>query len=119
MDQGNETGLAHWFHKNWFLAAIFLVVLIGALAFLGARNATRAGTGSLSGSSAAGSSDSYAGIKTEVLRFYRLNYKDDSPGLTVAVQNYGCHMGVTVMKAGKALKSFAYFGPGQIFDLNE
>lgn len=125
MGQENKAGLAQWIRKNWILAAVFVVVLVGGLAYLGARSASQASAGPFSGPSTVGSansgsgtSDPYAGIKQEVLSLYRSNYKDNSPDLTVEVQSYGCHMGVTVMKAGKAVKSFAYFGRGQIFETN-
>ncbi|MCR4403119.1 MAG: hypothetical protein NUW12_10175 [Firmicutes bacterium] len=60
--------------------------------------------------------DPFADIRQEVLTYYRSRYRDDDPGVSTQVTDYGCHVGVDVVKDGKVVKSFAYFGEGQFYE---
>ncbi|MGE5572093.1 MAG: hypothetical protein ACM3ZU_03605 [Bacteroidota bacterium] len=117
-----------WLRRAWPYALLCIVVSAAGALYVGPRGLTRperALLGSSAGSSASpiglareSASDPLASVKQEVLTYYRSKYRDNDPGLSTEVVNYGCHVGVYVVKDGKVIKSFAYFGRGQFYEQN-
>lgn len=131
MSSGSNPGSPQWLEwlrRAWPYALAFAVVLAAGVLYVGPRGLTRSERGLLGSSAGSSASpggfaresaaDLFASIKQEVLTYYRSKYNDNDPGLSAEVANYGCHVGVYVVKGGKVVKSFAYFGRGQFYEQN-
>ncbi len=123
MGNKESPGLRRWLRTRWAYVLAVAIALNGGALYLGIRGFTLSGAGLAETSSIPEASaqeaavDPYAGVKQEVLTYYRSRYGDDDPALTVEVVSYGCHLGAHVVKSGKVIKSFAYYGRGLLYEL--
>lgn len=122
MSNRNASGLLQWLRTSRVYILVFVVVLaLGALYF-NPQSPTRSVrrspevNASPAVSAEQNTKDPYDSIKQEVLAYYRSKYKDNDPWMTAEVVSYGCHAEVYIVKGGKVVKSFAYFGQGQFFE---
>ncbi|NPV53232.1 MAG: hypothetical protein HPY71_06890 [Firmicutes bacterium] len=122
MSTRNDSGLLQWLRPRRVYILAFIVVVAGGALYFDLQSPTRSARESSKVNASPGVSAQqntkapYDSIKQEVLSHYRSKYKDNDPGLTAEVVSYGCHMEVYIIKGGKVIKSFAYFGQGQFYE---
>ncbi|HHY46435.1 MAG TPA: hypothetical protein GX506_03950 [Firmicutes bacterium] len=122
MSNRNDSRLLQWLHTGRVYILIFTVVLAGGALYFSLQSPTRSMRESPQVNASPGISapqntkDPYDSIKQEVLAYYRSKYNDNDPRMTAEVVSYGCHVEVHIVKGGKAVKSFAYFGQGQFYE---